>query len=168
MSKADQIVDVLIEVLEENGLKLNDIHLINYDDWRAIERDMEYRLRSEGLDLSYTSDYSEKYGLKLSGNPEGIIWSFWLFFKSKSKYGWQETEITGDMIENANGYYEEDRYGYARKISKERFISLVQNSKSGSRHMGIGSQASIIDTRIKLYADDKNNLLYDKSVLVYD
>lgn len=168
MSKADKIMDVLIEVLEEEGLKIDDVHLINYDDWHAIERNMESRLRSEGLDLSYTSDYSEKYDIKLSGNSDGIISGFRYFYKKHPRYGWQETEITSDMLENAYGYYEDDRYGYAKKISKEQFISLVQTRKSGSRHMGIGSQASIIDTKIKLYADDKNNLLFNESVLVYD
>ena len=73
MSKADEIMDVLVDVLEQSGYKLEDVHLIDFDTWKGIEKDMSIALRSKGLDLSYTSDYSDKYEVKLSGNVSGII-----------------------------------------------------------------------------------------------
>lgn len=98
MSKADEIMDVLIDVLEQSGYKIEDVHLINYDTWKGIERDMERALRSKGLDLSYTSDYSEKYDVKLSGNAGGIIISFRYFYKKHPQYGWHEAKINGSDI----------------------------------------------------------------------
>lgn len=168
MSKADKIMDVLIDVLEQASYKIEDIHLINYDTWKGIERDMERALRSKGLDLSYTSDYSEKYDVKLSGNAEGIISSFRYFYKKHPQYGWHEATINGSDIESAKEFYEDDKYGYATKISKERFINLVSAKKGRSQHIGIGSQASIIDTTITIYTDIDNNLLFDKNVVIYD
>ena len=52
MSKADEIMDVLIDTLEQSGYKIEDVHLINYDTWKGIENDMERALRSKGLDLA--------------------------------------------------------------------------------------------------------------------
>lgn len=167
MSKADEIMDVLIDILEQAGYKIEDVHLINYDTWKGIERDMERALRSKGLDLSYTSDYSEKYDVKLSGNAGGIIISFRYFYKKHPQYGWHEAKINGSDIESAKEFYEDDRYGHATKISKERFINLVSTEKSGSRHIGIGSQASIEITTVTVYADNQNNLMFDKATLVY-
>lgn len=168
MSKADEIMDVLIDVLEQSGYKIEDVHLINYNTWKGIESYMERALRSKGLDLSYTSDYSEKYDVKLSGNSGGIISNFRYFYKKHPKYGWKETKVTDDLIKSAKNFYEEDRYGFANKISKERFINLVSTEKSRSQYIGIGSQASIDITTVTVYADNQNNLMFDKSVLVYD
>ena len=168
MSKADEIMDVLIDTLEQSGYKIEDVHLINYDTWKGIENDMERALRSKGLDLSYTSDYSEKYDVKLSGNAGGIISGFRYFYKKHPQYGWHEAKINGSDIESAKEFYENDRYGYATKISKERFINLVSTEKGGSQHIGIGSQASINVTTVTVYADNQNNLMFDKTTLVYD
>lgn len=168
MSKADEIMDVLIDVLEQSGYKIEDVHLINYDTWKGIERDMERALRSKGLDLSYTSDYSEKYDVKLSGNAGGIIISFRYFYKKHPQYGWHEAKINGSDIESAKEFYEDDRYGHATKISKERFINLMSTEKSRSQHIGIGSQASIKITTVTVYADNQNNLMFDKATLIYD
>lgn len=167
-SKADKIMDVLIEELNNEYVKVEDIHLMDYDSWHKIEDQLKRRLRSEKLDLSYDSDFSEKYNVKLSGNADGILWSFRSFYKNSASCGWKETKVNSDKIENANNYYEEDRYGYPKKITKESFISLVASNQSGYKHMGIGSQASIIDTTVTVYADDKNNLMYSKSVLILD
>lgn len=168
MSKADEIMDVLIDILEQSGYKIEYVHLINYDTWKGIERDMERALRSKGLDLSYTSDYSEKYDVKLSGNADGIISSFRYFYKKHPHYGWHEARINGSDIESAKEFYEDDRYGYTTKISKERFINLLSTKKDRSQHIGIGSQASLLDTTITIYTDIDNNLLFDKSVVIYD
>ena len=168
MSKADEIMDVLIDTLEQSGYKIEDIHLINYNTWKGIERDMERALRSKSLDLSYDSDYSEKYDINLSGNASGIISMFRYFYKKHPQYGWHEAKINESDIESAKEFYEEDRYGYAKKISKERFISLVSTQKSESKHIGIGSQASINITTVTVYADNQNNLMFDKTTLVYD
>ena len=168
MSKADEIMDVLIDVLEQSGYKIEDVHLINYDTWKGIERDMERALRSKGLDLSYTSDYSEKYDVKLSGNAGGIIISFRYFYKKHPQYGWHEAKINGSDIESAKEFYEDDRYGHATKISKERFINLMSTEKSRSQHIGIGSQASIKITTVTVYADNQNNLMFDKATLIYN
>ena len=168
MSKADEIMDVLIDTLEQSGYKIEDIHLINYNTWKGIERDMERALRSKSLDLSYDSDYSEKYDINLSGNASGIISRFRYFYKKHPQYGWHEAKINESDIESAKEFYEEDRYGYAKKISKERFISLVSTQKSESKHIGIGSQASINITTVTVYADNQNNLMFDKTTLVYD
>ena len=168
MSKADEIMDVLIDVLEQSGYKIEDVHLINYDTWKGIERDMERALRSKGLDLSYTSDYSEKYDVRLSGNAGGIIISFRYFYKKHPQYGWHEAKINGSDIESAKEFYEDDRYGHATKISKERFINLMSTEKSRSQHIGIGSQASIKITTVTVYADNQNNLMFDKATLIYD
>lgn len=168
MSKADEIMDVLIDTLEQSGYKIEDVHLINYDTWKGIEKDMERALRSKGLDLSYDSDYSEKYDIKLSGNAGGIISGFRYFYKKHPQFGWKETTIKGSDLESVKEFYEEDRYGYANKISKERFMSLISSGRNETRHIGIGSQASINVTTVTVYADAKNNLMYDKTTLVYD
>lgn len=168
MSKADEIMDVLIDVLEQSCYKIEDVHLINYNTWKGIESDMERALRSKGLDLSYTSDYSEKYDVKLSGNAGGIISGFRYFYKKHPKYGWKETKVTDDLIKSAKNFYEEDRYGFANKISKERFINLVSTEKSRSQYIGIGSQASIDITTVTVYVDNQNNLMFAKTTLVYD
>lgn len=168
MSKADEIMDVLIDTLEQSGYKIEDVHLINYNTWKGIESDMERALRSKGFDLSYTSDYSEKYDVKLSGNAGGIISGFRYFYKKHPKYGWKETKVTDDLIKSAKNFYEEDRCGFATKISKERFINLVSTEKSRSQYIGIGSQASIDITTVTVYADNQNNLMFSKTTLVYD
>ena len=168
MSKADEIMNVLINVLEQSGYKIEDVHLINYDTWKGIEKDMERALRSKGLDLSYDSDYSEKYDIKLSGNAGSIVNGFRYFYKKHPQYGWHKTTIKESDIELVKDFYEDDRYGYAKKISKEKFIKLVSTEKGGYSHVGIGSQASIISTDITLYKDRYNNLMFDKSVLVFD
>lgn len=168
MSKADEIMDVLIDILEQSGYKIEDVHLINYDTWKGIEKDMERALRSKGLDLSYDSDYSEKYDIKLSGNAGGIVSGFRYFYKKHPQYGWYEAKINGSDIETTKEFYEEDRYGYANKISKERFMSLISSGKNESKHIGIGSQASIQVTSVTVYTDTKNNLMYDRITLIYD
>ena len=168
MSKADEIMDVLVDVLEQSGYKLEDVHLIDFDTWKGIEKDMSIALRSKGLDLSYTSDYSDKYEVKLSGNVSGIISSFRYAFKKHPRYGWQEANIKSTDIDYAKEFYEDDRYGFAKKISKERFINLVSSNKNESRHIGIGSQSSINVTTISVYKDAENNLMYNKTTLVYD
>lgn len=168
MSKADEIMDVLIDTLAQSGYKIEDIHLINYDTWKGIEKDMESSLRSKGLDLSYDSDYSEKYDIKLSGNASGIISSFRYFYKRHPQFGWKETTIKGSDLESVKEFYEEDRYGYANKISKERFMSLIDSRRNETRHIGIGSQSSIQVTTVTVYTDTKNNLMYDRTTLIYD
>ena len=168
MSKADEIMDILIDVLAQSDHKIEDVHLINYDTWKVIEKDMSIALRSKGLGLSYTSDYSEKYDVKLSGNAGGIISDFRYFYKKHSKYGWKETKVTDDLIKSAKNFYEKDRYGYATKISKERFMSLISSGRNETRYIGIGSQASINITTVTVYADNQNNLMFDKTTLVYD
>ena len=168
MSKADEIIDVLLNILEQSGYKVEDIHLINYDTWKCIKKDMERALKSKGLDLSYDSDYSDKYGIKLAGNSSGIINDFRYFYKKHLQYGWQKTEINESDIESAKGFYENDRYGYANKISKERFMSLISSGKNETRHIGIGSQASINITTVTVYTDVNNNLMYDRTTLIYD
>lgn len=168
MSKADEIMGVLNYVLENCGYRIEDVHLVNYDTWKDIERDMETALRAMNLDLSYDSDYSEKYNIKLSGNARGIINSFRYFYKKHPQYGWHEAKINGSDIESAKEFYEDDRYGYPKKITKESFINLVASNQSGYTHVGIGSQASIIDTTVTVYADNENNLMYSKSVFILD
>lgn len=168
MSKADEIMDILIDTLAQSGYKIEDVHLINYDTWKGIEKDMENNLRSKGLDLSYDSDYSEKYDIKLSGNASGIISSFRYFYKKHPQFGWKETTIKDSDLESVKEFYEEDRYGYANKISKERFIDLISSRRNETRHIGIGSQASVQVTTITVYADTKNNLMYDRTTLIYD
>ena len=44
MSKADEIMDVLVDVLEQSGYKLEDVHLIDFDTWKGIEKDMSIAL----------------------------------------------------------------------------------------------------------------------------
>lgn len=168
MSKADEIMDILIDILDQSGYKIEDVHLINYDTWKDIERDMETALRSKGLDLSYTSDYSEKYDVELSGNAGGIIRGFRYFYKKHPQYGWHEAKINGSDIESAKEFYEEDRYGFANKISKERFMNLISSRKNETTHIGIGSQASINITTVTVYADFNNNLMYNKTTLTYN
>lgn len=168
MSKADEIMDILIGILEQSGYKIEDIHLINYNTWKGIEQDMERALRSKSLDLSYTSDYSEKYDIKLSGNSGGIISGFRCYYKKHPKYGWHEVKIDNSDIESAKEFYEQDKYGFANKISKERFISLISSGRNETKHIGIGSQASINITTVTVYADANNNLMYDKTILTYD
>lgn len=168
MSKADEIMDVLIGILDQSGYKIEDIHLINYNTWKGIEQDMERALRSKSLDLSYTSDYSEKYDIKLSGNSGGIISGFRYFYKKHPQYGWHEAKIDDSDIESAKEFYEQDKYGFVNKISKERFISLIASGRNETKHIGIGSQASINITTVTVYADANNNLMYDKTILTYD
>ena len=169
MSKADKIMDVLIDILNQSGYKIEDVHLLNYDTWKGIEQDMERALRSKSLDLSYTSDYSEKYEIKLSGNSGGIVSGFRYFYKKHPQYGWHEASIDAIAIESAKGYYEEDRYGFVNKISKERFMNLLSSGlNKTTEHIGIGSQASINITTITVYIDNQNNLMFDKTTLVYN
>lgn len=168
MSKADEIMDVLIDILDQSGYKIEDVHLINYDAWKGIEQDMERALRAKSLDLSYTSDYSEKYDIKLSGNSGGIVNGFRYFYKKHPKYGWHEAKINGSDIESAKEFYEEDRYSFVNKITKEHFMNLLSSRLNETKHIGIGSQASISITTITVYADANNNLMYNKTTLVYD
>ena len=168
MSKADEIMDVLVDILEQSGYKIEDVHLINYDTWKGIEKNMESALRSKDLDLSYESDYSEKYAIKLSGNAGGIISGFRYFYKRHPQFGWKETTIKGSDLESVKEFYEEDRYGYANKISKEKFMSLIESRRNETKHIGIGSQANVQVTTVTVYTDTKNNLMYDRTTLVYD
>ena len=49
-----------------------------------------------------------------------------------------------------------------------RAPNLLSSNKNESRHIGIGSQASINVTTISVYKDAENNLMYNKTTLVYD
>lgn len=168
-TKADIIMDACIKILSNYNYTVDDIHLLDYDAWHDIGRDMEKYLRNNNLDLSYQSDYSEKYNIKLAGNATSIVSDFRYFFMYNYYTSWQKTDnIPIDMINNANGYYKKDRYGYVIKISKDEFINLISTIKNSSYHIGIGSQASIIETIISLFMDSKNNFLYDSSILTYD
>ena len=170
MSKADEIMDVLMKVLDQSGQTVENLHLISYEAWNEIKYRMKMALWHKDLDLSFDSDCSEKYGgIRLSGNTDGITEDFWYFYKRHPLYGWQETTIIDPQdIESAKGFYIEDRYGHPVEISMDQFIDLLSNERSGSQHIGIGSCASTIVTKIKIYRDSKDNLMFDKFSEVYD
>ena len=168
MGKADRIMDIVLDELSSFGYTLEDIHLLDYETWDKISKSISLSLRINGLNLSYDSDYSEIYEIKLSGNYLGILADIKSFYTKRSKYGWVETKLSIKDIEFANEYYKKDKYGCAVKISKENFMKLISSGKNEFNHIGIGSQSSIIETNITLYKDAKNNIMYDKSILVYD
>lgn len=168
MTKADLIMDVLVSVLDKCGYTLEDIHLMDRNTWDSIEKEMKSALRNRELDLSYTSDYSDKYDIKLSGNADSIINEFRYHYKINNTYGWRKVDINGSEIDNAKSFYETDRYGYVNKVSKDWFINLLTTNSNYDKHIGIGSQASIVSTRISIYMDNKDNLMYCKSVVIYD
>lgn len=166
---ADKIMDVCMDELDNHNLKIDDIHLMTYDEWNSFEKDLEYTLRQNKLDLSYKTDYSDKYDIQLSGNTGGIISSIRNYYKSKHPCGWQMMNyVNQTMIDNAKNFFKEDRYGYVIKISKDEFIKLVTNGKNTYQNVGIGSQASIIETKCSIYVDREGNLMFDKFVMIWD
>ena len=45
---------------------------------------------------------------------------------------------------------------------------LIASRKNETKHIGIGSQSSVQVTTVTVYTDNKNNLMYDKTTLIYD
>ena len=168
-SKADEIMDVLVNILNKDGYVLEDIHLIDYDTWQFMAKDMKRALREKNLDLSFTQEYSENYNIKLGGNVDGIVNDFrWYYYKKHPKFSWSVIRLSEDIIDSANEFYRANNYSYPVKINKEQFMKLVNSKNEGARHIGIGSQAHIDITTVRVYADSQNNLMYNEDVLVYD
>lgn len=166
---ADSIMDVCSTVLNDYGYQLEDIHLIDYEEWKPIKNDMTFELRKNDLDLSYTSDFSDKYNIKLSGNSCGIINGIRNYYKKQHASGWKKVDqLKTSDVESAPRFFKNDRYGYPVSITKEEFLKLVTNNQSGSTHVGIGSQASIIETTVTVYMDYKGNLMFDKFTMTWD
>lgn len=166
---ADSIMDICTTVLNDFGYQLEDIHLIDYDKWKSIENDMTFELIKNKLDLSYTSDFSDKYGIKLAGNRGGIIHDIRYFYKSQHASGWKKLDqLKTSDVESASRFFKEDKYGYPVSITKEEFLRLVANNKSRSDYVGIGSRSSIIETTVTVYIDYKGNLMFDQFTMTWD
>ena len=166
---ADKATFIFDTVIEEMGYKLDTLHLISYSEWEKFRDKLTRILRTYQVDLSFKEGYSWKYGIKLSGNADGIVSDFWHDLINKQ---WEKVEFSKqDIINHFNKYpkakvYTEDRFGHAVLSNREK----VFGTKFGSSYqdMGYGSQASTTETTVELYKDKFGNLKVSERSFTWD
>lgn len=137
-----------------------DFHLCSYDEYKKVSDELERFLRSKKIDLRFDSMKLPDFGIKIGGNYSGIAHDF---LRGIIKKAWKQ--ISPSELENIqiNNVYKKDRYGFCVPASP-REIRIIHSWQD----VGIGSQASVIETKTKLYVDDDNNVLIDTYSLTYD
>ncbi len=177
---AGSVVDVMSITLKSLGLTVNTAHLSDkYDEFR---KRFEKLLRAQHLDLAYKSVVTKKYGIKIGGNASGICSDVALFLWESP---WKEVQMTKPEIidylkkhKNVKCYTEYKKpymspYGHGgmsyagvKEVDKNEIINTEYGTTS--KDMGIGSQASVHISKVKLKKDKVGNLLLTKSLEVWD
>ena len=144
-TKADKIMDAIIDEMNRWEYKVEDIHLMKYDEFRQLEPYLDRCLRGDHLDLLNESSYSEKYNVTLSGNITHIISDIRYYYMYTHNSSWKE--LDSDISFEPNNYYEMTKSGYPRQIHEERFFKLFSMPNHAI---------------IKVYIDAKHNVMIDK------
>lgn len=154
------LVEQVLDDFFNNQIDKDTIHLVSYDEFKQLERQLTNCLRRNNIDLSFKCLYSPRYDTTFSGNPGAIAWSFLHKLMIKA---WHP--ITPEQLKDIeiNNVYTNDRFGCVQ-IGTTKDVKIVNEYK----HVGIGSMSSIIETTTNLYVDDKNNILVVTSTLTYD
>lgn len=185
--KADKIFE---EVVHKLGINIKSAHLLTSDDKIVVDgvvkqkylagtrrystdpkdiflEQMEKALYSSDIDYSYVKTVSKKYGVNLSGNFYAWAWSYYglLWQKPWTEFKVTHKELEDYLKEHKNIRIVEECHGLSN-ISRDKLLSITFGTESKS--MGYGSQASVIETTVKLYKDEQGNLKVDRYSLVYD
>lgn len=137
-----------------------DFHLCSFPEYSKIEDKLERFLKSKKIDLSYDGMNLPYFGISIAGNSGGISSDF---LRGIIENSWKQINL--DELDNIqiNKIYKKDKYGFCVPAT-QREIKIVNSFQD----IGIGSQASVIETRTKLYIDDDNNILVDTSSFTWD
>ena len=185
---ADKVFD---NVLKDLCLNFNTAHLLSEDDiikkdgkvlsryYAGIKRNvtapesvfieyMENALRKQGIDLSYMSALSSKYGIELQGNAGAMAWQYkYLLFDNQ----WQDFETTPQELYNYLKTHKNIRVmqssHYGNKVINKEVL-LKTKFGTTSQNRGIGSQSSVALTSVKLKTDKFGNLLLKESLEIWD
>ncbi len=166
---AKMIDKLVLESLKESGLTFENAHLSDYIKLNQFQIKFKNKLISNGIDLSFNKVTTDKLGIEVSGNTEGITSSVVMFLWCRP---WEEVSFTKSELEeylNQNKYidvYIKDRYFAVKKVS--RGWVLQTNFGSTSQHRGIGSGASIVERSVKLKKDKLGNLFISEGVMIWD
>lgn len=165
-----KVVDKLVlEALKECGMTVDNAHLSDYTKLYEFQTKFKTKLITNGIDLSFKKVTTNKLGIEISGNTEGITSSVVMFLWCRP---WEEVELTRPELEeylNQNKYidvYMQDRYFAVKKCS--RGWVLQTNFGTTYKNRGIGSAASIAENSVKLKKDKFGNLFISQSTMIWD
>ena len=167
---AAKMVDkFIIDILKELGLTVDNAHLASYIQLYHFQTKFRIKLAENKIDLSYKEITTNKLGIKIAGNIDGITGSVVVFLWSKP---WEEVKMTKSEIENylrenpKIGVYAKDQYFAVKKVNRDRVLKTSFGTTSN--HRGIGSCASIVETSVKLKKDKFGNLYISESTMIWD
>lgn len=179
--KLERIDDLFKQSLKHIGFGYEEVYSLDYATANKLIDQFITYLDDENIDLSYKSEITP-LGVKVGGNSKGIahnyvrnlIKSEWRLMSQaeaqKLLSDMSDTRKLGQYLnENLYHYYEQDQYGFCKRIDRSKFLNLA-NKQSGSRFIGQGSQMSILDTKVKIYEHEGPgyNFKINVSTLTYD
>lgn len=179
--KLERIDDLFEQSLKHIGFGYEEVYSLDYATANKLIDQFITYLDAENIDLSYKSEITP-LGVKVGGNSTGIAHNY-VYNLVKSEWRLMSQAETQQLLsdmsdtrkldqylnENLYHYYEQDRYGFCKRIDTSRFLNLA-NKQSGSRFIGQGSQMSMLDTKVKIYEHNGPgyNFKINVSTLTYD
>ena len=179
--KLERIDDLFEQSLKHIGFGYEEVYSLDYATANKLIDQFITYLDAENIDLSYKSEITP-LGVKVGGNSTGIAHNY-VYNLVKSEWRLMSQAETQQLLsdmsdtrkldqylnENLYHYYEQDRYGFCKRIDRSRFLNLA-NKQSGSRFIGQGSQMSMLDTKVKIYEHNGPgyNFKINVSTLTYD
>lgn len=167
---AAKIVDKLVlDSLKECGLTIDNAHLSDYTKLYEFQTKFKTKLVENRIDLSFKEITTNKLGIKIGGNVEGITSSVVVFLWSNP---WEEVKMTRTEMEDyflahpKSGVYIKDKYFAVKKVSRNWVLET--NFGRDFKHLGIGSRANIIEKTVKLKKDKFGNLYISESTMIWD
>ena len=179
--KLERIDDLFEQSLKHIGFGYEEVYSLDYATANTLIDQFITYLDAENIDLSYKSEITP-LGVKVGGNSKGIAHNY---VRNLIKSEWrlmsqaEAQKLLSDMSdtrkldqylnENLYHYYEQDQYGFCKRIDRSKFLNLA-NKQSGSRFIGQGNQMSILDTKVKIYEHEGPgyNFKINVSTLTYD
>ena len=167
---AAKMVDKLvIDCLKECGLRVDNAHLSSYEQLNQFQTKFKEVLRKNNINLSFQTITTNKLGITIGGNIDGITGSVVTHLWS---HAWEDvvfttSELENYLKENRNiGIYIKDKYFAVKKVSRRWLTDMKLGTTSNYR--GIGSCASIVETTRKLKKDKFGNLYLFEATMIWD
>ena len=166
---AKMIDKLVLESLKECDMTVDNAHLSDYNKLYQFQTKFKTKLITNGIDLPFKKITTNKLGIEVSGNTEGITSSVVMFLWCRP---WEEVQFTKAELEqylNQNKYidvYMQDRYFAVKKVSR----GWVLQTKFGTTftNRGYGSGASVAENSVRLKKDKKGNLFISQSTMIWD
>ena len=165
---AKTVDKLVIETLKECGLSIDNAHLSDYNKLNEFQTKFRAKLVKNGIDMSFRKVTTNKLGIEISGNYDGITSSVVVFLWSKP---WEEVKMTESELEEHIllkniGVYIRDKYFAVKRVSKD--WALKKQFGTTFRNRGIGSGASIVEESVKLKKDKFGNLYISETTMIWD